>query len=124
MKNGSRQPMPRGERGAAMLAALCLAMVFAISLSSYIALCFTSLAMSTRNVVNDHCLELAESGVEQALYASNGNALGVSSAMTGWTSSPGSLVTTVTTTMTLVTICYVSCSWPVIRYWPPKRASP
>jgi hypothetical protein len=95
--------MPRGERGAAMLAALCLAMVFAISLSSYIALCFTSLAMSTRNVVNDHCLELAESGVEQALYASNGNALGVSSAMTGWTSSPGSLVTTVTTTMTMTT---------------------
>jgi hypothetical protein len=84
-----------------MLAALCLAMVFAISLASYIALCFTSLAMSTRNVVNDHCLELAESGIEQALYASNGNALGVSAATNGWTSSTGGTVTTVTTSMTM-----------------------
>jgi hypothetical protein len=84
-----------------MLAALCLAMVFAISLSSYIALCYISLAMSTRNVVNDHCLELAESGIEQALYASNGNASGATIPMSGWTSSPGMLVTTVTTTMTM-----------------------
>jgi len=44
-----------------MLAALCLAMVFAISLSSYIALCYTSLAMSTRNLMGEHSLELAES---------------------------------------------------------------
>lgn len=101
MKHRFRQSLPRSERGAAMLAALCLAMVFAISLSSYIALCYTSLAMSTRNVVNDHCLELAEAGIEQALYASNGNAQGISSATTGWTSTPGSLVTTVTTTMTM-----------------------
>jgi hypothetical protein len=97
----SRQPIPRSERGAAMLAALCLAMVFAIALSSYLALCYTSLAMSTRNVVTDHCLELAESGLEQALYASNGNALGVSSALTGWTVTSGATVTTVSTTMTM-----------------------
>lgn len=78
-----------------MLAALCLAMVFAIALSSYIALCYLSLTTSTRNIANDHCLELAEAGVEQALYASNNGAL------TGWNISAGAGVTTVSVTMTM-----------------------
>jgi hypothetical protein len=56
-----------------MLAALCLAMVFAISLSSYIALCYASLNMSTRTVAIAHCNELGEAGVEQALYSLNTN---------------------------------------------------
>ncbi len=76
---GQTQPIPKDERGAAMLAALCLAMVFAISLSSYIALCYTSLKMSTRGLMNEHGSELAETGIEQALYArSTGD-------WTGWT---------------------------------------
>jgi hypothetical protein len=61
------------ERGSAMLAALCFAMVFAIVLSSYIALCYSSLKSSTRFLMNLHCEELAESGIEQALYAQNNN---------------------------------------------------
>jgi hypothetical protein len=71
MTPGRRQTLPKDERGAAMLAALCLAMVFAISLSSYIALCYTSLKMSTRSLMNEHCSELSETGIEQALYAYN-----------------------------------------------------
>ena len=55
----------------AELAALCLAMVFAISLSSYLALCYVSLNMSTRSVMSSHCIELAEAGIEQALYEQN-----------------------------------------------------
>jgi hypothetical protein len=75
---GRTQPIPKDERGAAMLAALCLAMVFAICLSSYMALCYTSLKMSTRGLMNEHCSELAETGIEQALYArGNGD-------WTGW----------------------------------------
>ncbi|HKM54492.1 MAG TPA: hypothetical protein VJY33_13865, partial [Isosphaeraceae bacterium] len=54
-----------------MLAALCLAMVFAICLSSYIALCYNSLKMSTRNLMGSHCIELAETGIERALYSQN-----------------------------------------------------
>src|SRR5271169_7017921 len=65
------QSIPGNERGAAMLAALCLAMVFALCLSSYIALCYTSLKMSTRNLMGSHCIELAETGLEQALYSQN-----------------------------------------------------
>ena len=73
MKPGFKVFFPKGERGAAMLAALCLAMVFALSLSSYIALCYTSLNMSTRNIAVSHSTELAETGVEQAIYALNNN---------------------------------------------------
>jgi hypothetical protein len=73
MNGGGTAFMPRGERGAAMLAALCLAIVFALCLSSYIALCYGSLRMSTRNQMGAHSLEIAEMGVEQALYAVNAN---------------------------------------------------
>jgi hypothetical protein len=71
MNPRSAQSIPENERGAAMLAALCLAMVFAICLSSYIALCYTSLRSSTRNLMGSHCIELAETGLEQALYSQN-----------------------------------------------------
>jgi len=71
-----------------MLAALCLAMVFAIALSSYIALCYVSLSTSTRNVVNDHGLELAEAGIEQALYYNNNS-------LSGWNISTAGGITTV-----------------------------
>ena len=73
MKRGQKGRPGGRERGSAMLAALCLAMVFAISLSSYIALCYTSLNMSTRTVAIAHCNELGEAGVEQALYSLNTN---------------------------------------------------
>jgi hypothetical protein len=65
--------IPKSERGAAMLAALCLAMVFALCLSSYIGICYTSLTMSTRNLMSSHSVELAEAGLEKALYAQNNN---------------------------------------------------
>jgi hypothetical protein len=69
-----KQPLPHGERGAAMLAALCLAMVFAIALSSYVAMCYVSLIASTRNGVSGHCMEIAEAGIEQALYTEQNSA--------------------------------------------------
>jgi hypothetical protein len=85
-----------------MLAALCLAMVFAISLSSYMALCYVSLAMSTRSVMSSHSIELAEAGIEQALYEQNndnGNWSG-----DGWTVTNGTPIATessITITMTM-----------------------
>lgn len=78
-----------------MLAALCLAIVFAIALSSYMTLCFTSLSMSTRDVVNAHCSELAEAGVEQALYSINNGV------WTGWTVAVSGSQSTMTTAMTM-----------------------
>jgi len=67
------------ERGAALLAALCFASVLAIALSSYITVCYRSLQMSTRNMNSARSVELAEVGMEEALWALNKND------WTGWT---------------------------------------
>jgi hypothetical protein len=87
------QPIPKDCRGSAMLAALCLAMVFAISLSSYLALCYENLYVSERNAMTTfRGSELAESGVEQALYCLNNNN------WTGWTQSGSTQSATMTMT--------------------------
>jgi len=67
------QSLPSSNRGAAMLAALCFALVLAIALSSYITMCYRSLQMSTRNANNGHSVELAETGMEEALWALHNN---------------------------------------------------
>jgi hypothetical protein len=68
----------RANRGAALLAALCFATVLAIALGSYITVCYRSLAMSSRNMSATRSVELAESGMEDALWALN------NSNWTGW----------------------------------------
>ena len=65
--------LPASERGAAMLAAMCFALVLAIALSSYITMCYRSLQMSTRNANSGHGIELAETGMEEALWALHNN---------------------------------------------------
>jgi hypothetical protein len=93
MTRARSQPIPRDCRGSAMLAALCLAMVFAISLSSYLALCYENLYVSERNAMTTfRGSELAESGVEQALYCLNNNN------WTGWTLSGSTASATMTMT--------------------------
>jgi hypothetical protein len=87
-----------------MLAALCIAMVFAISLASYVALTFNSLAMSTRNVGTQRCLEVAEAGIEQALYALN------NSDWSGWTVTTAAGTTTATAQFTMTSAGFVSTS--------------
>ncbi len=79
-----------GERGAAMLAALCFALVLAIVLSSYITMCYQSLKMSTRNANNGHSVELAETGMEEALWALHNND------WTGWSISSRTATKTLT----------------------------
>lgn len=63
-------------RGAALLAALCFTLVLAIALSSYITVCYRTLQMSTRNVGAGHTVELAETGMEEALWALQNNSWG------------------------------------------------
>ena len=54
-------------------------MVMALALGSYLALCSQAMQLSSRNLNGGHSLELAESGMEDALWALNG------SNWTGWT---------------------------------------
>ena len=67
------QHLPSDTRGAALLAALCFSLVLAIVLSSYITMCYRSLQMSARNASSGHSVELAETGMEEALWALHNN---------------------------------------------------
>ncbi|HET7535101.1 MAG TPA: hypothetical protein VFJ90_01505 [Candidatus Didemnitutus sp.] len=61
------------DRGALTLVALCLTAVIGIALGSYIALCYQSLYHSTRQFNLNRARQLAESGIEEALWALNNN---------------------------------------------------
>jgi len=63
------QRLPSNDRGAALLAALCFTLVLALVLGSYITACYRSLQMSNRNMNSGHSVELAETGMEEALWA-------------------------------------------------------
>ena len=58
-------------RGSALLATLCFAAVLSLSLSSYLAVCYRSLVLSNRSIHSSHSIELAEVGMEEALWALN-----------------------------------------------------
>ena len=75
------QRLPKNNRGAALLAALLVAGALAIVLTSYVAMCYTSLKMSTLSANSGHSAELAETGMEEALWALHNND------WTGWSTS-------------------------------------
>ncbi len=81
--------MVRGERGSALLAALCFATVLAVSLGSYMTVCYRTLALSSRTVQGTRAIQLAESGMEDALWALNKND------WSGWTISDTTATRTV-----------------------------
>ncbi len=78
-RGGNQEGGRKNERGAALLASLCFATVLALALGSYITVCYRSLQMSSRNMNSGHSAELAETGMEEALWALNKND------WTGWT---------------------------------------
>lgn len=77
----------RPERGAVLIVALLIAAVIAISLTSYITLSRNSLKLASRTFYNSAAINLAETGVEEALWAFNQVTSGVAlgTAWSGWT---------------------------------------
>jgi len=63
----------RRTRGSALLAALCFATVLAIALGSYMTVCYRTLALSSRTMQATRSVQLAEAGMEDALWALNKN---------------------------------------------------
>jgi hypothetical protein len=61
------------QRGAVLLAALCFATVLAICVGGYITLCYRTLEFSNRSMHSGRSVELAETGMEEALWALNKN---------------------------------------------------
>jgi hypothetical protein len=82
------------KRGSALLATLCFAAVLILSLSSYIAVCYRSLYLSNRDMQSSRSIQLAEAGMEEALWALTNNT------WTGWTLTTISGVPTATKTVT------------------------
>ncbi len=74
----TRNTSPTSQRGIALLVTMCFMLALVIAVGSYISLCYRSLQMSTRNMNSNHSVELAEMGMEEALWALN------KSTWTGW----------------------------------------
>ena len=80
---------PRGERGSLLIVAMLLAAVIGISLASYIALGQNSLKLANRSFFLNAATNLAESGLEEAMWAFNQTTAGSTSAWNGWNMSDG-----------------------------------
>jgi hypothetical protein len=61
----------RAERGSLLIVAMILSAVIAISVTSYLQLGRTGMTISTRALYNNASMNLAENGLEQAVYAVN-----------------------------------------------------
>src|SRR5688500_4740680 len=67
----ARTPPSSEVRGSAMIAALIFALIIAISLTSYIRLSSTSLKLADRTFYADSAGNLAEAGLEEAVWTFN-----------------------------------------------------
>lgn len=94
---------PRRQRGSITLLALCLTAAMAISLGSYLALCHRSQQFGIRQMQTDKTRELAQVGLEEALWALNQDS---------WASSgpSGNAVWTISGTTRTVTLTYPMAS--------------
>jgi len=62
---------PASHRGSALLAALCFATVLMLALGSYMTVCYRTLEMSNRTLRSTQAIEMAETGMEEVLWALN-----------------------------------------------------
>ena len=72
--NRSRPRPDRRTRGALLIVALILCAIIGLSVTSYIQLGRTSLTVANRALYNNAAMNLAENGLEEAMYAINQDA--------------------------------------------------
>lgn len=84
----ARRGFPRARRGSVLIVAMIVSAVIAVSLGSYLRLSTTSLKLASRSFVNTAAINVAETGLEQAMYALNqnqANGVALATAWSGWT---------------------------------------
>jgi hypothetical protein len=81
----SSRALPSSRRGAVLIVALLLATGLAIAIGSYLSIARTNLKISGRAFHNNSAMNLAETGLEEALWSINRNLEGNTAAWTGWT---------------------------------------
>lgn len=79
-------------RGSALIVALLISAIIAVSLASYMQLSRTSMTMSNRALYSNAAMNLAENGLEEAMYSINQSIADSTYSWTsnGWTISPSS----------------------------------
>ncbi|WP_414663209.1 DUF7305 domain-containing protein [Horticoccus sp. 23ND18S-11] len=87
--NLSRPRNLHSRRGSLMIVAMIIAAVIGISLASYLQLGRTSLSISNRALYNNAAMNLAENGLEEAMYSINKKIADPSYNWTGWTTGSG-----------------------------------
>lgn len=76
---------PRSQRGSLLIVAMLLCAVIGISLASYLKLARTSALISNRALYNNGAMNLAETGLEESMYAINQMVANNAYAWPGWT---------------------------------------
>lgn len=87
MKSGHHRP--NNNRGSVLLVALLLCGIIGISLVSYIQLSRTTLNISNRGLYNNAAMNLAEEGLEEAMYSINQNLGNSTYTWPSWTTNGG-----------------------------------
>lgn len=86
---GARRSPPCSTRGTVLIVAMLLAAIIAVALASYINLSNTSLKLGRRTFYGTAALNLAEAGLERALYSLNRYAVDGVALTTAWSSTDG-----------------------------------
>ncbi|HUR60530.1 MAG TPA: hypothetical protein VM029_22610, partial [Opitutaceae bacterium] len=87
MKTTTR--LPGSQRGSLLIVAMILCAVIGISLTSYLSLGRTGMTISNRALYSNGAMNLAENGMEQAVYSINKKQSTPTYAWTGWTPTNG-----------------------------------
>src|SRR5688500_20135708 len=72
-------------RGSLLIVAMILCAIIGISLVSYIQLSRTTMVISNRALYNNAAMNLAENGLEEAMYSVNKSVLDTTYTWSGWT---------------------------------------
>lgn len=116
----------RRSRGSALLVALLFSAIIAIAIVSYLRLSSNSLSLANRTFYNTVALNLAETGVEEALWSFNQVTDGVAlaTAWAGWDTSDGVTAKRTFTDFGLQGNVTAAVKVYVDKYNPPSGATP
>lgn len=88
-----KTPVQLRQRGAILVVAMLFATLLAVALSTYVALNTHSLKMANRSFFGTEAMNMAESGLEEAVWAFNQAHAGDATAWNGWNTSSGVIAT-------------------------------
>jgi hypothetical protein len=122
--NRSSLRRPDSCRGSVLLTALLISAILAISIGGFIALNTQSLKLATRSFYLAEGVNMAESGLEEAIWSFNQAQAGDASAWTGWDTSDGTTAKRTLTDFSLGANATGVVKIYIDRYNPPASYRP